>query len=60
MRDRGYFDPNEKLPFWEDLIFDHKRDENIDLLVRTGMNPGFVHMACWAILLVIVVILQIF
>ena len=60
MRDRGYFDPNEKLPFLEALIYDHKRDDDIDLMVRTGMNPGFVHMACWAILLVIVGILQFF
>lgn len=58
--EKMYFDRNEKLGFFEELIFDHKYDEDTGLIKRDGVNTYFVHLACLAAILGLVIIGKIF
>ena len=41
MRNEVYFGRDEKLGFFESLVFDHELDEDVDLIKRTGVNTEF-------------------
>ena len=41
MRNEVYFGKDEKLGFFESLVFDHELDEDVDLIKRTGVNTEF-------------------
>lgn len=55
-----YYDRDEKMPFFETLIWDHKYDEDTGLIVRDGVNTDFIHLACLIGLLGLVILTKMF
>jgi hypothetical protein len=51
-----YFDRDEKLGFFEELVYDHKLDEDVMLITRAGVSIEFVRLAFLVVICILAAI----
>jgi len=51
-----YFERDEKLGFFEELVYDHKLDEDVMLITRAGVSIEFVRLASLVVICILAAI----